>query len=217
MDRRYVLFGSTNLTNQSLLKNHETNILADRKAIAAGFLDYFEHLWSGGRHGGVTLKDPMYADGSFKDLLLEMISTAKKTLEFSIYFFDHKEIREALVQAHERGVRVKGFIHDHRSFAMGYVRRTRRTVLLLREAGLEDLHFASGTLFTHSKYLIKDRQEVALGTGNWLREDVKVHPQLYVHLQEPDLAQKLARHLQKQIRMTPVPEESYDQWQRMSL
>lgn len=203
IDKRYVLFGSTNLTNQSLRKNHETNVLVDRPEVTEGFMQYFEHLWEGGRHGGVTLKPPMFADGSFEELLLQMIQSAKKTLEFSIYFFDHKEIREAFIQAHDRGVKIKGFVHDHGSFALGYVRRTRRTIHVLEEAGIYDLHFAPNKLFTHSKYLIKDRQEVALGTGNWLPEDVKIHPQLYVHFKEPALAKELAKHLQNQIDNKP--------------
>ncbi|KYG63902.1 hypothetical protein AZI86_13880 [Bdellovibrio bacteriovorus] len=208
VDKRYVLFGSTNLTNQSLRKNHETNILADNTQIATGFLQYFEHLWRGGKHGGIQLDPPMYADGDFKDLLLEMIQTAKKSLEFSIYFFDHKEIRDALVQAHKRGVGLKGFIHDHGSFALGYVKRTRRTIHILEDAGINDLYFAPKHLFTHSKYLIKDKKEIALGTGNWLKEDVEIHPQLYVHLQEPALAKELAKHLQSQIQSLESPKKN---------
>lgn len=200
VDKRYVLFGSTNLTNQSLRKNHETNVLVDRPEVSQGFLNYFEHLWRGGGHGGIILKPPMYADGVFKDLLLQMIQSAKKSLEFSIYFFDHTEIRQAFIEAHKRGVRIKGFIHDHGSFALGYVKRTRRTIHILEASGISDLHFAPRTLFTHSKYLIKDRQEVAVGTGNWLREDVEIHPQLYIHLQDPTLAKELANHLHKQIK-----------------
>jgi phosphatidylserine/phosphatidylglycerophosphate/cardiolipin synthase-like enzyme len=203
VDRKYVLFGSTNLTNQSLRKNHETNILIGRKEVTTQFMRYFEHLWNGGQHGGIELKPPMYADGSFKDMLLEMIHTAKKSLEFSIYFFDHREIREAFIQAHGRGVEIKGFVHDHGSFALGYVRRTRRTVHIMEDSGITDLHFAPNHLFTHSKYLIKDRQEVALGTGNWLMEDVEIHPQLYIHLKEPALARELSRHLKNQINNKP--------------
>lgn len=199
VDNKYLLIGSTNLTNQSIRKNNETNVLLEDPKVCAEFEKYFEHLWKGGRHGGIKLKKPMLADGDFKKDLIAMINSAEKTLEFSIYFFDQRDIEKAFIRAHERGVKIKGFISNHRAFAMSYVRRTRRTIERLRDAGLDDLHFDQGYVFTHSKYIIKDRKEIALGTGNWLNEDVLVHPQLYVHLDNPKLAKQLARHLAKQI------------------
>jgi phosphatidylserine/phosphatidylglycerophosphate/cardiolipin synthase-like enzyme len=199
VDGRYLLIGSTNLTNQSIRKNNETNVLVDDRAAAAEFLKYFGHLWEGGGHGGIELQPPMVADGAFKDELIAMIDSAKKRLEFSIYFFDQRDIEKAFVRAHERGVKITGFINDHRAFALSYVHRTHRTVGRLREAGLDDLHFAPDNIFTHSKYLIKDRKEVAMGTGNWLNEDVKIHPQLYIHLHDAQLARRLAKHLAGQI------------------
>jgi phosphatidylserine/phosphatidylglycerophosphate/cardiolipin synthase-like enzyme len=199
IDDRYVLFGSTNLTHQSMLKNNETNLFFDNADVAAGFRTYFTHLWNGGRHGQITLPPPLIADGAFKDALLQLMDRAKKRLEFSIYFFHHTELQEGLIRAHDRGVKVTGFVHDHAAFAMSYVRRTRGTVQRLRDAGISDLHFGPRHLFTHSKFLIRDRAELVLGTGNWLHEDIKVHPQLYVRLDNRALATELAEHLAAQI------------------
>lgn len=207
IDKSTVLFGSTNLTHQSLIKNDETNLLIKDNTIAKEFMRYFDHLWDGGTHGEIRLKSPMLADGDFKEALLKMIYSAKKSLEFSIYFFDQKDIRDAFIDAHHRGVKVKGFIHHHSAFALSYVRRTQRTVYAMRDEGMQDLHFAPGTHFTHSKFLIKDKAEVALGTGNWLNEDVEIHPQIYIHLKNPDVAKQLSRHLNKKITASKI---SYD-------
>ncbi|KHD87592.1 MAG: hypothetical protein OM95_13450 [Bdellovibrio sp. ArHS] len=166
---------------------------SDRNLVTAQFLK---------RAGVEVMSGKTHAKGFSVDgryVLVEMIRSAKKSLEFSIYFFDHKEIRDAFIEAHRRGVKVKGFAHHHTAFALSYVRRTRRTIERLQEEGIDSLYFAPGSFFTHSKYLIKDRQEVALGTGNWLVEDVEIHPQLYIHLKNRDLAQQLAKHLAKQI------------------
>lgn len=200
IDHKMVLFGSTNLTNQSIVKNNETNLLLTEPKAVNGFDQYFEHLWSGGKHGGVRLAAPMIADGGFKTELIDLIGRAKKKLEFSIYFFHHTEIEEALIAAHTRGVKVRGFVHNHQAFAMSYVRRTRGTVERLKAAGIKDLHYGPTSLFTHSKYMIADRQELLLGTGNWLHEDVKVHPQLYILLKDAQIAKQLAVHLAGQIR-----------------
>ena len=199
IDDRYLLFGSTNLTNQSILKNYETNLLIDDPEIAQGFEEYFNYMWNGGKHGGIVLEPPWIADGGFKDVLTEMIDTAKYRIEFSIYFFIQADIEKALIRAAERGVKITGFIHHHNSFALWYVRRTRDTVTRLQKAGITDLHFGPGHLFTHSKFLIRDRKEVLLGTGNWLNEDVHIHPQLYIQIKNPTLAKALALQLEQQI------------------
>ncbi len=199
VDGRYVLFGSTNLTNQSIMKNNEANLLLDDEEVARQFRKYFDHLWKGGGHGGVELAPPLLADGGFKDAIIDMLGRAKRRIEFSIYFFNHREIERALVEAHERGVAVTGFVHQHATFAYPYVRANRATVRRLRGAGLADLHLSVPTTFSHSKYLVVDRREVALGTGNWLVEDVVTHPQLYIHLRSAPVARALVRHLSYQL------------------
>jgi phosphatidylserine/phosphatidylglycerophosphate/cardiolipin synthase-like enzyme len=199
IDKKYLLFGSTNLTNQSIQKNFETNVLLRDLDAIEGFEIYFEHLWKGGKHGGIKLPPPMVADGGFKDVIIQMIDSAQKTLEFSIYFFHLSEIERAMIRAFDRGVKVTGVFHHHSHFALSYVHRTKATAERMREAGITNLHYGPGNLFTHSKFLIRDRKEVALGTGNWLHEDVKIHPQLYIHLKSPKFARELARHLEKTI------------------
>jgi phosphatidylserine/phosphatidylglycerophosphate/cardiolipin synthase-like enzyme len=199
IDGRYVLFGSTNLTNQSITKNHEANLLIEDEKISSEFTHYFIHLWNGGKHGEIELAKPLLADGAFKDAILEMIGKSKKTLEFSIYFFNHPEIEHALIHAHKRGVKVIGFIHEHKAFALPYIRKNKATLKRLRAAGVEELYLGPTNLFSHSKYLLMDRKEVALGTANWLVEDVEIHPQLCIHLKDAPLARNLAEHLENQI------------------
>ena len=198
VDGRYVLTGSTNLTDQSLAKNFETNLLIDHRPTAKQFTRYFDHYWAGGEHDGVILKAPLLADGAWHAAALKVIGAAKTKLDFSIYFFDQRQVADALIAAHARGVRVRGLIHNHRTFGLDDVRRTRATVARLRAAGLDDLRFAAPIRFTHSKYLIRDEAEVMLGTGNWLDRDVHTHPQLYVRLTHPALGKALAKHLRGQ-------------------
>lgn len=199
VDKRYLLIGSTNLTAQSILRNNETNVLVEDAVVVREFGRYFAHLWKGGGHGGCRLKPPMFADGAFKKELVRLIDGAEKRLEFSIYFFQQTDIERALRRAHDRGVKITGFVNQHRSFALSFVRRTRGTVSRLRAHGLDDLHFDRPDMFTHSKYMIVDRRVVFLGTGNWLQEDVDTHPQLYLRVDDPKIARALAKHLAGQI------------------
>jgi phosphatidylserine/phosphatidylglycerophosphate/cardiolipin synthase-like enzyme len=206
VDGRFVLFGSTNLSHQSLTRNIETDLLFDDVDVAAGFGACFDYLWQGGGHGGFDAPAPWLADGAFEGALVDVIDAAGERVDFSIYFFDHPRIRDALVRAHRRGVVVRGLLHDHKSFALSYVRRTMKTARSLRDAGVVDLHTGPPTLFTHSKVLVRDRRELMLGTGNWLIEDVDIHPQLYVRLDDAALASSLVDHLDATIaaRGTPV-------------
>jgi phosphatidylserine/phosphatidylglycerophosphate/cardiolipin synthase-like enzyme len=142
----------------------------------------------------------MIADGKFAKELIDIIDAAENSLEFSIYFFHHTEIETALLRAHKRGVKIRGFIHHHDSFALSYVKRTRGTANRLLAGKIKDLHFGPGHLFTHSKYIIRDHEEILLGTGNWLHEDIKIHPQLYVRFTNPQLAKDLGKILARQIR-----------------
>ncbi len=198
-DKKTVFFGSTNLTNQSIMKNNEANLLIKDAKSAKEFMRYFDYHWEGGEHGGITLKKPFLADGDFKDELIDLIDRAKKTIGFSIYFFNHREIETALIRAHERGVKVKGFIHQHASFALPYIWANRSTVKRMKKAGIEDLHWGPPHLFSHAKYIVVDGKELMLGTGNWLVEDVVTHPQLYVHLKDVSVARGLLKHLKWQI------------------
>lgn len=199
VDGRWVLFGSTNLTHQSLTKNFEANLLIDDKKIAREFLRYFNHLWEGGHHGEIVLKGPLLADGAFKNVLIDMIDRAKKKIEFSIYFFNHKEIECALIRAQKRDVKVKGFVHQHASFALSYIWANRSTVKRMKTAGIADLHWGPLHTFSHSKYLVVDGKEILLGTGNWLVEDVEIHSQLFIHFTDQNIAKGLTRHLKHEI------------------
>jgi hypothetical protein len=203
IDDRILFFGSTNLTQQSITKNNEANLLIESPSVTAEFEKYFMHLWKGGRHGGIHLNLPMLADGDFKDALLDIINNAKKTIEFSIYFFNHAEIEKALVSAHKRGVKVSGFVHNHGAFAMSFVRRSLATVHRMYAEGLKKIFLGPKNLFSHAKFLIADGKTVIMGTGNWLVEDIKIHPQLYIALEDKVLAKQMSAYLKTKMKGKP--------------
>jgi phosphatidylserine/phosphatidylglycerophosphate/cardiolipin synthase-like enzyme len=141
----------------------------------------------------------MYADGDFEPALLDLIDRARERLVFSIYFFDLDTVIAALVRAHRRGVHVRGLVHTHRSFGLDYVRRTEGAVRALSAAGITDLHFGPANQFTHAKLIVRDDDELMIGTGNWLLEDVEIHPQLHARFVNPALAAEIAAHVSRTI------------------
>lgn len=199
IDGKTLFFGSTNLTNQSIQKNFEANLLIEDDLVAREFTRYFNHYWRGGTHGGIKLKSPLLPDGAFKERTIDLIQKAKKKIEFSIYFFNQRDIEKALVEAHDRGVEVIGFIHQHFSFAYPYIRANRATVKRMRSEGLDQLYFGPPQTFSHAKYIVADGRDIILGTGNWLNEDVHVHPQLFIQLSDRKLARHLSAHLKHEL------------------
>ena len=71
---------------------------------------------------------------------------------------------------------------------------------------MEEIYSGIPWTFSHAKYLVADKKELVLGTGNWLMEDVVIHPQLYVHQSGKALSGKLIAHLDTEI---AEAEESY--------
>ena len=200
IDHKRILFGSTNLTIQSMTKNNETNIVSDETKMIKGFSDFFENLWSDGAIGSVHLEKPMIADSAYKEAILQVIRSAKKSLDFSIYYFNDHDFEKELVAASERGVHVRGYLNQREIPGSNLVEKNRQTVSRMKALGLSDLHFAKDTSFTHSKYIIQDKKEVFLGTGNWNYSDVFNYRQLYVQLDDLQLAKELSLHLDEQIR-----------------
>ncbi len=219
IDDQTLLLGSTNLTTQSLRYNNETNLLLhEHPQIVKGFNQYFDLLWKNKeRKPGAYPEQPvegiqLLADGVYKQKLLALIGKAEKTIDFSIYYFHEADIEKALIEAHKRGVKIRGYLNQHKSFGLELVERNKKTMKRLHEAGVKEVYLDLDTFFSHSKYLIVDGNTILLGTGNWNRSDVEEHPQLYLQVENPALSDSLSRHLSHQIAYEsarPIPEKPY--------
>ncbi len=200
IDHKTILFGSTNLTTQSMMRNNETNILSDDSLIVKGFDFFFDNLYKGGSIGSVALEKPMLADGVYKAFILNAIKTATKSLEFSIYYFNDADIENELIKASKRGVVITGYFNSKIIPGSNLVEKNREAVERMKKNGITELYFASDKAFTHSKYIICDKEKIILGTGNWNYSDVNSYRQLYVELNDAQLAVSLASHLSDQIK-----------------
>lgn len=196
---RLLLFGSTNLTQQSMNNNNETNVLDDRPEVVRGFNQFFDHYAKGGERGQLELNSPLIADGKYKARIIEAINSAKTSLDFSIYYFNDAEIEAALIAAHTRGVAIRGYFNYDSEYALTLVERNQKTVARLKAAGLTQIYLDLDKSHSHSKYIIRDAAEILLGTGNWNRADVEDHPQLYILIQDAHLARSLSAYLSQQI------------------
>lgn len=190
-----------------MLENNETNVLINENVELLNALEnYFSKLWTGeARKPNVFPEAPgkdnaqIYTDGSYKSLILSMIRRARTSIDFSMYYFYDEEIEGALIGAHLRGVKVRGYVNQYEKVALESVDRNRKSVENLRKVGLKEIYFNLNSFFAHSKWIAVDGQELAVGTGNWSKSDVKKHPQLYVYILDSHLSQNISRHLTQQI------------------
>ncbi len=118
-----------------------------------------------------------------------MIERAQKSILVSMFTFSQvtaRRIRDALVRAQERGVRVKGLVEDRQS-------SSRNTAEYLREQGIPFYLFGYGVDF-HHKYAVIDQgtEDAAVITGsyNWTGRAANENDENFLVIYCPDTADR---------------------------
>lgn len=113
------------------------------------------------------------------------IAAARRDVRVAIYAFTREEIRDALIDAHRRGVTVRVKM-DRRN-----AEHERSAWRALRAAGVHvELHTAEGSL--HHKYCVIDGRRVVTGSYNWLDSaELRNHENLLV-IEDPSVARAFA-------------------------
>ncbi|HNV72815.1 MAG TPA: phospholipase D-like domain-containing protein, partial [Candidatus Ozemobacteraceae bacterium] len=199
-DNQTLLVGSTNLSNSSVGRNNETNVLIRSPEIGAGFAEYF-HLLIHDQPANQSWIDPtgtatLLADASYLEALHEMIRTASDSLDVIMYscsFSDRRRnevwgILEALAARAKDGVKVRLLFDQSRSFSRHITWGNLRAAAYLRQMGVETVSFDDPTRFTHAKAVVKDAREVLLGSTNWYFTDHGRNRQLNVLIRNPETA-----------------------------
>src|ERR1051325_11079052 len=89
--------------------------------------------------------------------LVKGLDAAKKTIDILIFRFDHKEVERALVNAVNRGVRVRALIaYTNR----GGERKLRALELRLLAAGVTVARTADDLMRYHGKMIVVDNAEL---------------------------------------------------------
>jgi cardiolipin hydrolase len=117
--------------------------------------------------------------GHCDQVMVSWIKSAVKTLDGAIYGLTDDAIAQALLQAHERGVRVR-LVHD-KTQAAG-----RKDVSqLLQDAGIP-VHIQRGSEggILHDKFLIIDSTYVLTGSFNWTNNATQKNDENFVVLDD---------------------------------
>jgi phosphatidylserine/phosphatidylglycerophosphate/cardiolipin synthase-like enzyme len=140
---------------------------------------------------------------AYFDALIPHLTQAKQEIVLSMFLFapgDHEnnranQVREALIEAVKRGVRVRVFldVSDDDDFS---TEANRGVAKDLRRHGVT-VQFDSPERTTHTKLVIIDQRFVLLGSHNFTHSALRHNNEASVLIESPKLAQQALAYLQR--------------------
>jgi phosphatidylserine/phosphatidylglycerophosphate/cardiolipin synthase-like enzyme len=94
------------------------------------------------------------------NLLINLISQARKSVYVAIYSFTRDSLARALIDAKKRGVEVKVVIEEENAYGQG------SDYQMLKDAGI-DIRLDGNPALMHHKFMIVDGELVVTGSYNW--------------------------------------------------
>ncbi len=217
VDGKHVLAGSHNMTNTSMDKNNEVSLSITSTPLAKAYTTYFNQLVADPSHlhptttksGNVT----MLTDTAYEDQLLDVISKATTSLDASMYDFNFdgkdpkaKEVMDALVAAAAKGVKVNIWLEQNSDASVDpeITKNNEAAAAYLRAHGVT-VNLDDPTQISHQKFIIRDQQELLMGSTNWTENDFNERHQINWRVADPKLAQSLVGILKNEIATESKP------------
>jgi len=165
IDGKIVWSGSSNYTTRSFYQNSENDIRIVDENVAGVYLDEFEmlknHNQSEHSYESQNLKVYFSPKGNIKDKIVDLVNSAKQTIEFEMYAFTSYDIADALIDKNDEGLVVKGVLDKTWNENSRYSKYD-----YLKENGVDVLK--DGNKFTlHDKVMIIDSGIVITGSYNY--------------------------------------------------
>jgi len=211
-DSLWTLAGSTNLTETSMIKNNESNLLIHSADIAATFEKYIEELHKNADQD-INLKSNEGAgikaltDRNFIDCALDLINGASKEICITTYLFSYDiknagsnnaKLFAALIAAHKRGVGIRAFIEQSSIAFNEHIHSANmRTSETLMKEGIKGIRFDTPETITHSKIIIADGQKALLGSTNLYKHDIDSAHQVNFYITNAALLDQIGAYFEK--------------------
>lgn len=128
--------------------------------------------------------------GGATELIALAINEAQKELRIAAYYFTSKEINQAVLAAHKRGVDVKVILDR------GQEKRSYSSATFLANIGAE-VRIDTTHPIMHNKYIVIDRKNVQLGSFNYSdAAENRNAENVMVLRNRPDIAEKYLKDWQ---------------------
>jgi phosphatidylserine/phosphatidylglycerophosphate/cardiolipin synthase-like enzyme len=176
VDGRYVWTGSTNASD-SCTGGYNANLVTvvDSPLVAGWYTNEFEQMHKGFFHATKQKQPPMRADlhpdlsvqvlfspqhKPITEAVRPLIQSARSSIDVAVFFLTHKEIAQDLLNAHQRGVKVRVLL-DATAATNEY---TKHEVLRLGGIPVKVEDFGGKM---HAKSAVIDDEYVITGSMNW--------------------------------------------------
>ncbi len=177
IDGFQVWTGSMNFTTTGAYRNRNHLMMVESEILAAQYTSEFEEMFAAGIFGEASPEGPGFLtsiqghslelyfspDDGTLERLLELVAGAKEEIAFLAFSFTADELAEALLEAEERGVRVRGVFEGSQVAS-----NTGGEWAILESAGL-DIRQDGQSGQMHHKVLIIDGAIVVVGSYNFSR------------------------------------------------
>lgn len=181
VDRKKVLFGSTNFSPQSILYNHETDMRVDDSLVGNACYDYAMRLRAAPSEPAglqpVRIENfELHFDRTFEEALMKLVESAKKSIDLQMYgtslYLDDPmspptRAFNLLRDAVRRGVEVRVVLEraEESNFSEKTNSLNKKTADYLKAAGVK-VKFDRSDVISHAKLLIVD-DIATVGSMNW--------------------------------------------------
>ena len=171
IDGEILFLGGINIEDKENGRDMQGRVYGDYMAKLSGveYVSAFKRKLSAGADEsdeyffGVNVKNEGERRFEMEEEYLEMISSAKKELHITMaYFSPLKKFVDAIVKAHERGVKITVMIPERANFQNDTNRKTVRKLLKLTDGGIEVL---LSPRMLHTKMVIND-EYISFGSTN---------------------------------------------------
>jgi phosphatidylserine/phosphatidylglycerophosphate/cardiolipin synthase-like enzyme len=143
--------------------------------------------------------------GVRRQSILDLLRSARRDVIFSLFRCDDSRVLDEIVATTRRGVEVKVLVTPR---ARGWTKRLGGLMILLKDTGVSVKQYDGPWAKYHAKYIVLDREAVAVGSLNLTRRCFDNTCDFLLHSSNPDLVEGLTSlfHSDWQTPHLPPPE-----------
>lgn len=146
----------------------------------------------------ITIHENMVGDQKLQDILIKAIKNTKESINIAIYSFDIKEIKEEIMEAGQRGVRVEIFTTYEKKEQLKQLFSNNHKNINITFVGEEMV----GEVYNmHHKFIITDpdSEQATLLTGpwNWTYYQEDLDPNILLEIHDPDIIGSYMEEIQR--------------------
>ncbi|SFV64762.1 Endonuclease [hydrothermal vent metagenome] len=196
IDKHITWIGSGNFTVYAFYRNHDNFLRIDSRDVANYYEEKFTNLFNGitepiEPYLSKNIEIYFAPDSDIEKRLLARINHAKHSIYFLAYAFTNQKIAKALLDAHHRGVVVKGVFDKAQDRYQKYSRYR-----WLKSKGLSVV-YDQNRFKLHDKVIIIDEKVVVTGSYNFTHKANRTNAENIMVIKSRDIAKSYIDEFKK--------------------